>query len=177
MAVSLGCCQSMLAGSLGLRGAIVHDYTQALQGGILIGLASWILLAGVGRASAVSAITAGVLTTRQQSSYWRWAFLIGLVAGGATFAWLLDVPRQDLRHVLALVPAGFLVGFGAVLCAGSFSGHAVVGLGRRSMRSLLVLFVIGTTAIMTVLVAVHLPSAEWWSEVLLEALHWLFGRQ
>ncbi len=35
----------------------MDEYTQALQGGILIGLASWILLAGVGRSSGVSGIT------------------------------------------------------------------------------------------------------------------------
>ena len=154
----------------------MHDYTQALQGGILIGLASWILLAGVGRASAVSAITAGVLTTRRQSSYWRWAFLIGLVVGGAYFSWAMDIPRQDLRHVLALVPAGFLVGFGGVVGSGTFSGHVVVGLGRRSQRSLAALVTFVGTAVMTVLVTAHLPAADWWAEVFLEGLQWLFGR-
>ena len=114
----------------------MDDYTQALQGGILIGLASWILLAGVGRISSVSAIVAGVLTSRRQSTFWRWAFLFGLVGGGAFFSWVLVIPHLEIRHVLVLVPAGFLVGFGSVLGSGSASGHAMVGLGRRSKRSL-----------------------------------------
>ena len=91
----------------------MDDYTQALQGGILIGLASWILLAGVGRASAVSSITVGVLTTRKQSSLWRWAFLFGLVGGiaGLALAWWINkaLPRSRIwRHRLRmeLAPEG-----------------------------------------------------------------------
>ncbi len=154
----------------------MDDYTQALQGGILIGLASWILLAGVGRASAVSSITAGVLTTRRQTSLWRWAFLFGLVGGGAFFSWVLAVPHLELRHFLVLVPAGFLVGFGAVLGSGSVSGHAMVGLGRRSKRSLVAVFTFAGAAVTTVLVTSHLPPASWWGELIMDALTLLLGR-
>lgn len=154
----------------------MDDYTQALQGGILIGLASWILLAGVGRISAVSAIVVGVLTTRKQSSFWRWAFLFGLVGGGAFFAWALSVPHQDLRHPLVLAPAGFLVGFGAVLGSGSVSGHAMVGLGRRSKRSLVAVVTFAAAAVITVLVTSQLPPANWWMELVIDGLRWLTGR-
>lgn len=152
----------------------MDDYTQALQGGILIGLASWILLAGVGRASAVSSITVGVLTTRKQSSFWRWAFLFGLVGGGALFSWALSVPHMEIRHALVLIPAGFLVGFGAVLGSGSVSGHAMVGLGRRSKRSLAAVVTFAIAAVMTVLLTSHLPPANWWMEMIVEGLQWLF---
>jgi len=154
----------------------VDEYTQALRGGILIGLASWILLAGVGRASSVSSITAGVLTSRRQHSLWRWAFLFGLVGGGAFFAWALAVPHLVIRHYLVLVPAGFLVGFGAVLGSGSVSGHAMVGLGRRSKRSLVAVATFTGAAVMTVLVTSHLPDATWWMQLIIEGLQWLFGR-
>ena len=154
----------------------VDEYTQALQGGILIGLASWILLAGVGRASSVSSITAGVLTSRRQNSLWRWAFLFGLVGGGAFFAWVLAVPHLAIRHYLVLVPAGFLVGFGAVLGSGSVSGHAMIGLGRRSKRSLVAVATFAGAAVMTVLVTSHLPHAGWWADLVVEGLQWLFGR-
>jgi len=154
----------------------VEDYTLALQGGILIGLASWILLAGVGRASAVSSITVGVLTTRKQSSFWRWAFLFGLVGGGALFSWLLAVPHTEIRHALVLIPAGFLVGFGAVLGSGSVSGHAMVGLGRRSKRSLAAVITFASAAVVTVLLTSHLPPADWWMEVIIEGLQWMFSR-
>ncbi len=166
----------MLMASLGLWDGAVDEYTQALQGGILIGLASWILLAGIGRASSVSSITAGVLTSRRQRSLWRWAFLLGLVGGGALFAWVLAVPPLEIRHLLLLMPAGFLVGFGAVLGSGSISGHAMVGLGRRSKRSLVAVATFTGAAVMTVLVTAHLPNASWWAEVIVDGLQWLFGR-
>lgn len=154
----------------------MHDYAPALQGGVLIGLASWVLLAGVGRASGVSAIAADVLTTRKHRSHWRWAFLFGLVAGGALFAWLLRVPSVDMRSSLVLIPAGFMVGFGAVLGSGSVSGHAVCGLGRRSRRSLAAVVTFAGAGVATVMVASHLPAATWWAEVIFEGLRWLVGR-
>ena len=115
----------------------MDEYSQALSGGVLIGLASWILLAGVGRISGVSNITAGVLTSRSQSSPWRWAFLLGLAGGGALFNWVLHVPHMETRHFLMLIPAGFMVGFGTVLGSGCTSGHGVCGLSRLSARSLI----------------------------------------
>ncbi|MCY7305490.1 MAG: YeeE/YedE family protein [Rhodoferax sp.] len=153
------------------------DYTQALQGGILIGLATWILLAGVGRIGGVSSIASSVLTTRRQPSPWRWFFLFGLVAGGAFFAWLLQAPSVVMRSPLILVPAGFLVGFGTVLGSGCTSGHGVCGLGRRSQRSLVAVLVFMGTAITTVLVASLVPAAAWWESALFDGLHWLLGRQ
>lgn len=154
----------------------VNDYSQALSGGILIGLASWILLAGVGRVSGVSSITAGVLTSRRQSSAWRWMFLIGLSGGGALFAWLLGTPHVETRHVLVLIPAGFMVGFGTVLGSGCTSGHGVCGLGRRSKRSLVAVAIFVGTAMVTVLIASLVPPAQWWEELLFESLQWLFHR-
>ncbi len=154
----------------------MDDYTQALQGGVLVGLACWILLAGVGRSGGVSAIAHGVLTTRRQSSPWRWAFLFGLIGGGAFFAWALNVPHVEIRHPLVLVPTGFLVGFGAVLGSGSASGHAIVGLGRRSGRSLAAVFTFACAAVGTVLVTTHIPQAAWWVQSFFEGLTWLFDR-
>ena len=154
----------------------MDDFSQALSGGILIGLASWILLAGVGRVSGISTITAGVLTTRSQSSGWRWAFLFGLAGGGAFFTWLLRVPHVETRHALVLVPAGFLVGFGTVLGSGCTSGHGVCGLGRRSKRSLVAVAIFMGTGVATVLVASLVPPAKWWASVIIEGLQWVFGR-
>ncbi len=154
-----------------------HDYVQALRGGILIGLASWILLAGVGRVSGVSGITAGVLTTRRQSSAWRWTFLAGLALGGGFFTWLLNVPHVETRHWVVLIPAGFMVGFGTVLGSGCTSGHGVCGLGRRSTRSLAAVLVFMTTAVVTVVVTSILPPAQWWEQLVFDGLQWLFLRQ
>ena len=100
-----------------------------------------------------------------------------LVGGGALFAWLLRTPHLETRSVLMLVPAGFLVGFGTVLGSGCTSGHGVCGLGRRSMRSLVAVLIFMFTAAFTVLLASHLPSAAWWSDVVLEGLRFVIGRR
>lgn len=154
----------------------MHDTVQALQGGVLIGLASWILLAGAGRISGVSAIVSGVLTTGRQSSLWRWWFLFGLAGGGAFFSWALQIPHVPMRSVLILIPAGFLVGFGTVLGSGCTSGHGVCGLGRRSRRSLVAVVVFMGTAITTVAIASLMPPARWWESVLFDGMHWLSRR-
>lgn len=154
----------------------MHDWTQALQGGVLIGLASWILLAGVGRVSGVSGIAAGVLTTRPQSSPWRWLFLLGLAGGGVLFTWLLEVPRVSQRSAWLLIPAGFLVGFGTVLGSGCTSGHGVCGLGRRSKRSLVAVAIFMMTAILVVELLTLLPPGEWWKDIVHDALVLMFGR-
>jgi uncharacterized membrane protein YedE/YeeE len=154
----------------------MEAYSEAVSGGILIGVASWILLAGAGRISGVSSITSGVLTSKKQSSLWRWAFLFGLVGGGALFTWLLATPAVELRSAFMLIPAGFMVGFGTVLGSGCTSGHGVCGLGRRSRRSAFAVVTFMLTAMFTVLIVAHLPSAEWWVSLIEEGLQWLFRR-
>ncbi len=154
----------------------METYTEALRGGVLIGVATWILLAGVGRVGGISSITSGVLTSQRQSSLWRWAFLLGLVGGGAVFAWMLGAPPVEARSFVMLVPAGFLVGFGTVLGSGCTSGHGVCGLGRRSQRSLVAVLVFMATGVFTVLLVSHMPPAEWWASVLIDGLQWLFRR-
>lgn len=153
----------------------MENYSDAWSGGILIGVASWILLAGAGRVAGISGIASGVLTTARQSSPWRWAFLFGLVGGGALFASLLNAPHVQARSAFMLVPAGFLVGFGTVLGSGCTSGHGVCGLGRRSMRSLVAVATFMVTAAFTVLLVSHLPPATWWAGIALEGLSWLVG--
>lgn len=154
----------------------METYSDAIRGGVLIGVASWILLAGVGRVSGISGITNGVLTSQRQSSMWRWAFLVGLVGGGALFAWMLGAAPVKARSGLMLVPAGFLVGFGTVLGSGCTSGHGVCGLGRRSLRSLMAVLVFMMSGVFTVLLVSHMPAAEWWASVLFDGLQWLFRR-
>jgi uncharacterized protein len=113
---------------------------QAAGGGILIGLASWLLLAALGRIAGVSGIAAAVLVPapadNKDGRMWRVLFLLGLVIGGAAATALMPAPVQPLRPIWLLVAAGLLVGFGTVLGSGCTSGHGVCGLGRRSLRSL-----------------------------------------
>jgi len=114
----------------------MHPFVQSALGGILIGLASWLLLASLGRVAGISGIAAGALLPSKGDSGWRWAFLAGLVLGGAATAHWLQPPLTALRPSGLLAVAGLLVGFGTVLGSGCTSGHGVCGLGRRSVRSL-----------------------------------------
>ncbi|TAG27710.1 MAG: YeeE/YedE family protein [Burkholderiales bacterium] len=107
-----------------------------LLGGILIGLASWLLLASLGKVAGISGIASSALSVSQSGNAWRWAFLGGLIAGGALFAAWLSTPVIAQRPLPLLIVAGLLVGVGTVLGSGCTSGHGVCGLGRRSLRSL-----------------------------------------
>jgi uncharacterized membrane protein YedE/YeeE len=119
---------------------LLHPYLQSLLGGVLIGLASWLLLASLGRVTGISGIAAGVLPGGPKplapELAWRSAYLAGLVLGGAVLTVWLAPPATALRPLPLLLVAGLAVGFGTVLGSGCTSGHGVCGLGRRSVRSL-----------------------------------------
>ena len=133
----------------------MHPYLQAALGGILIGLASWALFAGLGRVLGISGIASEVLVDRSRSSAWRWAFLLGLIGGGALFSAWLGTPMPAARPAWLVMVAGLLVGFGTVLGSGCTSGHGVCGLGRRSVRSLVAVCTFMATGFATVLIATY----------------------
>jgi uncharacterized protein len=121
-----------------------------LAGGILIGLASWLLLASLGKVAGISGIASSALSKKTSDGAWRWAFLAGLIAGGALFAAWLSPPMIAQRPWPLLIIAGLLVGAGTVIGSGCTSGHGVCGLGRRSLRSLVATGVFMGVAMITV---------------------------
>lgn len=131
----------------------MHPYLQAALGGVLIGLASWLLLASLGRVAGISNIAASAVSRAPSGNGWRWAFLLGLIGGGAVFATALGAPVTAPRQTLLLVGAGLLVGVGTVVGSGCTSGHGVCGLGRRSLRSLVAVLVFMGTGVATVFIA------------------------
>ena len=133
--------------------ANLHPYFTAGLGGILIGLASWLLWWGLGRIAGVSSITAEVLTAPANPEPWRWAFLVGLIMGGCLLGQGLEIPQLPTRSLGLLIPAGLLVGFGTVWGSGCTSGHGVCGLGRLSARSLAAVCVFMVTGMMAVTLA------------------------
>lgn len=110
----------------------------ALLGGGLIGIAAWALLVLDGRIAGVSGIVGGLLPPRRADAAWRALFVAGLVAGGLSLGLLAPDPFHGLTGTpyVVLVPAGFLVGFGASLGNGCTSGHGVCGVSRLSPRSM-----------------------------------------
>lgn len=129
----------------------------ALAGGALIGLASALLLAIHGRVAGISGILTGVISPRTTDRGWRWAFLIGLVGGGALLSLLVPGAfGAAMLDGLPLVGAGAIVGLGARISGGCTSGHGVCGLGRFSKRSLVAVMTfmgvaVGTVALVRVL--------------------------
>ncbi len=132
-----------------------HPFFQAAVGGLLIGLASWLLLASLGRVAGISGIASAAMLpasgTSTQERAWRIAFVLGLVGVGAVVNTLLHTPTVATRPFPLLIAAGLAVGFGTVLGSGCTSGHGVCGLGRRSVRSLLATVVFMGTGMLTVL--------------------------
>ena len=113
---------------------------QALGGGLLIGVASALLILVNGRIAGVSGIVSGLIQPHGWNG-WQIAFVGGLLAS----PWLLHgfLPGVGNPSALWSTPAwpllllaGFLVGFGARLANGCTSGHGVCGLARLSMPSL-----------------------------------------
>ena len=129
----------------------------ALGGGMLIGLASLLLLVTVGRIAGVSGIAAGLLPPRLGDIGWRLAFVLGLPAGAAV--WALGVGGLSVASHAApwrLILAGLLVGIGTRVGSGCTSGHGVCGLGRGSPRSLAAVLVFMAVAMLSAFVRRHL---------------------
>jgi len=130
----------------------------AVAGGVLIGIASSLLLLASGRIAGISGILGAALRPACPDRAWRLLFLIGLPLG-ALIAWAImgrgPAPRMAASApVLAL--AGLFVGFGTQLGSGCTSGHGVCGLARRSQRSLVATLTFMLTGAATVFVVRHL---------------------
>lgn len=109
----------------------------AVLGGILIGLATALLLLANGRVAGISGILGGLLRPARGDMAWRGAFLAGLFV--APIVWLVagTMPPAQIDHpVRVLALAGLLVGIGTRFGSGCTSGHGVCGVARWSPRSL-----------------------------------------
>jgi len=110
-----------------------------LIGGLMIGLASAIMLLGLGRIAGVSGLAARAssLSADGPPRLIALAFIIGLPVGAALIAAILGPIETNFSPSIAtLVIGGLLVGFGTRLGSGCTSGHGVCGMSRMSPRSL-----------------------------------------
>lgn len=125
-------------------------------GGMIIGLAAALMLAGNGRIAGISGILGGFVEGSEGRN-WRGFFLLGMLSAG--LAMTLVVPSLnpgsaiDSLSVLAL--SGLLVGFGTRMGGGCTSGHGVCGISRLSTRSLTATAMFMGTAMLTVAVVRH----------------------
>jgi uncharacterized protein len=129
----------------------------AFSGGLLIGLASVLLLLFNGRIAGISGIMSGLLSPSRSELFWRLAFIIGIILG----AFLFFQVKPDFYHprvnfpVWMLALAGFLVGFGTRMGNGCTSGHAVCGIARLSLRSIVATITFMATGFITVFIVRH----------------------
>jgi len=109
----------------------------SLAGGLLIGLATSLLLLLNGRVAGISGIVGGLFAPSRGDIGWRLAFIAGLLLSPSAFALAAPLPRLHIEAAYpVLVLAGLLVGIGTRYGAGCTSGHGVSGLSRRSPRSI-----------------------------------------
>lgn len=126
-------------------------------GGLLIGIASSVLLWLNGRIAGISGIVDGALAKPGKEAIWRWLFLLGMFGGAGIEFWLIPARRAfetGLSWPVFLL-AGVLVGFGTRLGGGCTSGHGVCGLGRLSGRSLVATATFLITGVLTVFIVRH----------------------
>jgi uncharacterized membrane protein YedE/YeeE len=134
-------------------------YLTPLAGGLLIGLATILMLATNGRILGVSGIFNGIFFQSNPSEQpWRVAFVLGLILAGILMASLLpgSINASPNRSLLATAVAGLLVGVGTQLGSGCTSGHGVCGIGRWSKRSIVATVTFMFTGFLTVGAIRHL---------------------
>lgn len=130
----------------------------SLLGGLLIGAAAVLLMAGQGRIAGISGIVARLLPPYGAGGMGgSLAFVVGLMAAPFVALWATGAPVAQTvsGHLGLMAVAGVLVGFGSVWGSGCTSGHGVCGLARLSPRSLVATAVFMTVAGLTVFITRH----------------------
>jgi hypothetical protein len=136
------------------------DFTPltSLAGGILIGLASTLLMLFAGRVMGATGVLAGLFQPSSRQDFaWRAALLAGMVTGPA-IVWLISgaMPAVTVPvSTMALVTGGLIVGVGVTFGSGCTSGHGVCGMARLSPRSIAATLTFMVTTFATVFIIRH----------------------
>ena len=125
--------------------------SQALLGGILIGISAALLLTFNGRIAGISGILYNVLFNPLSGSErgWRMAFLVGLIGGGYLMLPVGFELRQGYSPILLII-SGLAVGIGTRIGNGCTSGHGVCGIGLMAGRSMVATATFMVSGIITV---------------------------
>ena len=125
--------------------------SQALLGGILIGISAALLLAFNGRIAGISGILYNLLFNPLSGSErgWRMAFLVGLIGGGYLMLPVQFELRQGYSPILLII-SGLAVGIGTRIGNGCTSGHGVCGIGLMAGRSIVATATFMVSGIITV---------------------------
>lgn len=120
---------------------IVTEFTPlaSLSGGVLIGIASTLLMLIAGRVMGATGILAGLFQPASGNDFaWRAALLLGMVSGPLVVAAISgEMPQVQVPIGLpAMLIGGVIVGVGVTFGSGCTSGHGVCGMARLSPRSI-----------------------------------------
>lgn len=135
---------------------------QSLGGGALIGLASVLLMATMGRIMGATGILAGLLQPTDRYDWaWRAAILLGMISGPIAINFMTgQMPEIQVPiSTTMLIIGGFIVGIGVTFGAGCTSGHGVCGMARLSPRSIAATLTFMLTTAITVYVIRHVLGA------------------
>lgn len=108
----------------------------SLVGGLMLGVATAILLLGIGRIAGISGIFSSLLKPKRVEM-WQVLFIAGLIVSPLLYRLVKPLPVLDIStSIPLLIAAGLLVGFGTRLGSGCTSGHGICGNARLSPRSM-----------------------------------------
>jgi len=129
----------------------------SLLGGILIGVATSILLLINGKIAGISGILGEALSAKKQELGWRLAFIIGLILAPLIYALFHPLPIAATQGGWStIIIAGLLVGFGTRYGSGCTSGHGICGISRLSLRSITATIIFMLSAALVVYLTHHL---------------------
>ena len=133
----------------------------SFAGGMLIGIATAILILFNGRIAGVSGILGQALNGGiVRDNLWRIAFVMGIIAAPALWQiWVGEIEIVIQTNALWLMIAGLLVGVGTSYGSGCTSGHGICGLSRLSMRSLIATLSFMISGMVTVYIMRHILGA------------------
>ena len=128
----------------------------SLVGGMMLGVATIILLLGIGRIAGISGIFSSLLKPKRVEM-WQVLFILGLIISPLLYKLARPLPDVEVSTSLPLlIAAGLLVGFGTRLGSGCTSGHGICGNARLSPRSLAATVTFMFFGILTVYIGRHL---------------------
>ncbi len=128
----------------------------SLAGGMMLGVATVILLLGIGRIAGISGIFSSLLKPKRVEM-WQVLFIAGLVVSPLLYRLVKPLPLLEIStSVPLLIAAGLLVGFGTRLGSGCTSGHGICGNARLSPRSMAATVTFMFFGILTVYIGRHI---------------------
>ncbi|WP_423813333.1 YeeE/YedE family protein [Psychrobacter sp. 219-2-C] len=127
----------------------------SLVGGLMLGVATAILLLGIGRIAGISGIFSSLLKPKRVEM-WQVLFIAGLIVSPLLYRLVKPLPVLDIStSIPLLIAAGLLVGFGTRFGSGCTSGHSICGNARLSPRSMAATVTFMLFGILTVYIGRH----------------------